>query len=352
MDATINGCRYREPLGTTDWREARRLEGERITQLKERAPDPAKRSKSYGAMTVAVAVEAYVAERRAQVSPRMVGYWREQARPLAAFFKTIKLKSITPAHLSEYQNARIDSGKAAKTVNGELSVLRQLLKHARLWYRFLQDYKPIPNSRPPVGRALGQDEQARLFETAKTRPAWLYAYTAATLGAFCGLRACEIRGLQWKDVDLTANLLDIRRSKTPGGWREPSLNTACADALAALREKAQLINATEPDHYVFPWHGRAQEIDPTRPITSWRSAWRSILREAGIKARFHDLRHSACTTMLEKGLPDHVVMAQLGHVSPQMLKTYGHIRRQALNQAAAALEPNFPKPTRENELLI
>lgn len=86
-------------------------------------------------------------------------------------------------------------------------------------------------------------------------------------------------------------------------------------------------------------------------MTSWRSAWRSILREAGIKARFHDLRHSACTTMLEKGLPDHVVMAQLGHVSPQMLKTYGHIRRQALNQAAAALEPKFPKPDREIELL-
>jgi len=48
---------------------------------------------------------------------------------------------------------------------------------------------------------------------------------------------------------------------------------------------------------------------------------------------------------LRQGLPDHVVMAQLGHVSPKMLKTYGHIRRQALNQAAAALEPNFTKAT-------
>jgi len=41
--------------------------------------------------------------------------------------------------------------------------------------------------------------------------------------------------------------------------------------------------------------------------------------------------------MLKAGVPDHVLMAQLGHVSPQMLKTYGHIRRQALNRAAAAL---------------
>jgi integrase len=46
--------------------------------------------------------------------------------------------------------------------------------------------------------------------------------------------------------------------------------------------------------------------------------------------------------MAEKGLPDLTIMAQVGHVSPAMTKTYSHIRHQALNQAAAALEPNFP----------
>jgi hypothetical protein len=35
-------------------------------------------------------------------------------------------------------------------------------------------------------------------------------------------------------------------------------------------------------------------------------------------------------------------MAQVGHVSPDMMKTYSHIRRQALNQAAAVLQPHFP----------
>jgi hypothetical protein len=34
-----------------------------------------------------------------------------------------------------------------------------------------------------------------------------------------------------------------------------------------------------------------------------------------------------------------VIQAQVGHVAPEMLKTYSHIRRQALNQAADALEP-------------
>ena len=34
-----------------------------------------------------------------------------------------------------------------------------------------------------------------------------------------------------------------------------------------------------------------------------------------------------------------MIQAQVGHVAPEMMKTYSHIRRQALNQAAAALEP-------------
>lgn len=37
-------------------------------------------------------------------------------------------------------------------------------------------------------------------------------------------------------------------------------------------------------------------------------------------------------------------MAQVGHISPEMIKHYSHIRRQALNAAAAVLEPLFMKP--------
>ena len=79
-----------------------------------------------------------------------------------------------------------------------------------------------------------------------------------------------------------------------------------------------------------------------------------ILRPPRLQAvRFHDLRHTAVTTMAEKGLPDQTIMAQVGHVSPQMLKTYSHIRRQALNVAAEALEPAFrkPQPTEALELV-
>src|SRR5204862_2451759 len=104
--------------------------------------------------------------------------------------------------------------------------------------------------------------------------------------------------------------------------------------------KAKDLGYAEPEHFVFPWHGRDKKIDPTRPMTSWRSAWRSLRGAAGLpKVRFHDGRHTALTRLAEAGQPDWVIQAQIGHVSPQMMKTYSHVRRKALDEAAKILEP-------------
>ena len=169
------------------------------------------------------------------------------------------------------------------------------------------------------------------------------AYVATTLSSYCGLRACEIKSLRWRDIDLDNSLLLVRRSKTRAGWRAPTLNATCLYVVRYLRDQAAKVRFAEPDHFVFPWHGREKRINPTRGMTSWRTAWRNIRKAAGPShVRFHDARHTAITTLAEKGLPDWVIQAQVGHVAPEMMKTYSHIRREALNQAAAALEPTKP----------
>ena len=52
-----------------------------------------------------------------------------------------------------------------------------------------------------------------------------------------------------------------------------------------------------------------------------------IMAKAGIEcARFHDLRHTHATLLLESGVPVHVVQARLGHESIQAtVDTYGHV---------------------------
>jgi hypothetical protein len=181
LDVVVHGERHREPLGTTDWRQASDLEKKRIAELQKRPPDPTKRARTLSTLSVSAAITVYADERRSQVSARMVAWWKEMGRPLAAFFEDKPIRKISPADLMAYQNVRRDLGRAPKTVNSELSVLRQILKHAKLWYRFADDYKPLKNTKPPAGQALTDQDQAHLFEIAKSKPAWFYAYVAATL---------------------------------------------------------------------------------------------------------------------------------------------------------------------------
>ncbi len=74
-------------------------------------------------------------------------------------------------------------------------------------------------------------------------------------------------------------------------------------------------------------------------MKSWRSAWRSLTKAAGLKGlRFHDLRHQAITELGESGQSDQTIMSIAGHVSREMLDHYSHIRLAAKRRAPQALE--------------
>jgi integrase len=133
-----------------------------------------------------------------------------------------------------------------------------------------------------------------------------------------------------------------------------------------LYRRAQTFDGREADYYVFPAceNGR---IDPTRPQTTWRTAWRRLTRailcpacdelqdpgEAcqnekckadirGVKSptaglRFHDLRHHAITELAESQASDQTVRAIAGHVSLKMLAHDSQVRMDAKRKALDAL---------------
>src|SRR4029453_9262257 len=141
------------------------------------------------------------------------------------------------------------------------------------------------------------------------------------------------------------------RQKTTAVSRPPVLNDACLEALRELHARAAELGFTDREHFLFVWHGRDKKLDPNRPMTSWRSAWRSLREAAGLAhVRFHDGRHTALTRLAEKGVPDWVIRAQFGHVSPAMMAVYSHVRRKALDEAAKALEPDTTTTPANSEL--
>jgi integrase len=85
-----------------------------------------------------------------------------------------------------------------------------------------------------------------------------------------------------------------------------------------------------------------ERIDPSRPIKSWRSAWRAALKRSGLQFRFHDLRHTCITKLAESQASEHTLMAIAGHVSRKMIEHYSHIRMEAKRTALDAIaKPAF-----------
>jgi integrase len=343
----INGISRRETLDTQNEREAKRLYREKLNEWTTSAPDPSKIAKKFKKLPVNEAIEVYSEARKADVSKGQLKSWRVTGRALHSFFKDLRLDQINNASVNDYKNHRLETDQVKpKSVANELATLRLLLKHADQWYRVCGKWKMPRIEREREGRALEPDEQIRLFSVAQSKPKYIWVYVLAVLCHYCGMRPCESFGLKWRDINWQKKFLTIMRSKTPAGWRYPSLNETCLGALRMLFDQATLLGIAEPDHYVFPSYPRGRfrknppPLDPTRPMTKYARQWDSIRKEAGLEGfRFYDGRHTAFTQMAEAGVEDAVIRAQIGHMSAQVAKKYSHIRRQALNRAAAALEP-------------
>ena len=81
--------------------------------------------------------------------------------------------------------------------------------------------------------------------------------------------------------------------------------------------------------FVFP-AGKGQPNDPTRPVTTLRTALTKVRDKARVVGRWHDNRHTFITNLAESGeASDETIRDMAGHVSRQMLKHYSHIRMQA-----------------------
>jgi integrase len=102
--------------------------------------------------------------------------------------------------------------------------------------------------------------------------------------------------------------------------------------------RADLLGHTEPTHYLW-CASQYQKLDPSKPAANWHTAWRALRNAAGLAGlRFHDLRHTVVTRLLEASEPDHVVESITGHLSRRMLEHYSYIRLHAKKAALDRLE--------------
>jgi integrase len=335
----VNGVWIRRPLctegsthATTSWQEAVRLEKELIRAALQGSLPPKGHS-----IKLFAAVDDYLEAKKATANTeRAIEFDRERLEVVKRVLGDVKLSAITGRVIEGFQAKRRVEGASNRTVNMDVGALRQVMKRFKQWRRLEDDVKMLTESGgEPVGRVLTNEEQERLFKTAEANPEWEHVYRAAILAANTSMRGVEVKHVRRKDFDTAKRIIHIRTSKNETSKRVIPLNDSAFEAVQRMVTRADALGHSAPEHYLW-CASQHHKLDPTKPASKWDTAWRALRDAAGLPGlRFHDLRHTVVTRLLEAGEPDHVVESITGHLSRRMLEHYSHIR---LNAKKAALD--------------
>ena len=337
------GQRIRESAKTNSKTVAREAERTRRRQMEEGFHGIRK----HRALLFAVAAEEWLAFKRPHLAPRSVEIEEQNLEHLKPHIGGKLLGDIAPEDIARYQQSRLDEGTSPKTINLEIGTVRAILRRNRLWANVQPDVKMLP-TRDDIGQAITHEQESRLLEEcSKSRSRSLHP--AVTLALSTAMRYGEIRLLTWKQVDFFGKRVWVGESKTEYGEGRPiPMNTR---AFQVMSMWAEAFPNRQSQHYVFPSEkcGAAGDdfkpcvyaTDPTSPIGDWKEAWEAARKRAGVSCRFHDLRHTACTRLLESGTPLSVVATIMGwspSTTVRMSRRYGHIGQAAQVEAVKALE--------------
>ncbi len=353
LDTTINGQRYRLSLETTDWREANSRASKKTSEIEQGKAQPS--TINFAKLKFGEACEEYLKGRCLELQNSTYIKEEQLTVRLKEFFGKLRLKDITAEKLQAFRQWRAEAGCKNSTINMEVGLLRRLLKKARCWHLLSEDIRPLKEG-GTIGRALSPEQKIKLLEVASTKPEWEIAYQAAILARNTTMRAADIKSLRWQDLDFFGRTLTIPKSKTKAGERTIPLNDEAYRVLLDIRARAKKFGPVEDWHYLFASHKAAAHFDgkqvvewkfvgfdPSRPMASWRRAWRALTEKAGLKGlRFHDLRHHAITELAEAGVPEQTIMSIAGHVSRRMLDRYSHVRIEAKRAALQSFSRHTP----------
>jgi integrase len=310
----VNGIRHAKSTRTSKVREAREID----RQFKEElmlAQYHAHRLQPE--MPFGELAARFLAE--AQSKP----HHRDRLEILLPYFKDVPIGQIHRGTVREYRKFRHAQKVITEaTVNRDFQVLRHLL----FWavdegYIALNPLSrmPTPSERPKPRVVMSVAEEELLLTNAAPH---LRPIIIAALDT--GMRRGELLTERWEHVDFTRRLLVVTHSKTAGGeGREIPLTNRLFDTLAGLRKSEGL---------VFQFQHRA--------IRAVKTAWKAAIRRAGIRYyRFHDLRHTFNTRLLEAGVMQEVRKALMGHSSGEEVNAiYTHVELPMKREAICKLE--------------
>ncbi|HXC14158.1 MAG TPA: site-specific integrase [Stellaceae bacterium] len=248
----------------------------------------------------------------------------------------VRLSRLTRAMVETFRDELLDKFAYARARQA-LAALRSVVDHAQgrglVAQNVARGVRIQPRARLQeqliVGRTIPAPNEVRQLLAAAD--GWLRVMI--TTAAFTGMRAGELRGLWWEDVDLTAGAErvvvrqcadqwgELGRPKSKAGQRTIALASSLATELRPWRFLC--------GHPVNVFPGQAGQVISQSAVTR---AFAQLQIETGLtvagkpKYTFHALRHFFASVMIGLGYTSKWLQVTMGHENIVLtLGTYGHL---------------------------
>jgi integrase len=232
------------------------------------------------------------------------------------YLRNRELSSITRDDIDTIIRNRLSEGVTNATTNRTLAVIRSILIRATNDWEWIDRHpkiKLLPEPRRRV-RWLTHEEASRLIAELPEHLAAMVRFSLET-----GLRQANVTGLTWQQVDLDRQCAWIHGDQAKA--RKAIAVPLSPSAVKIIKEQAG-----KHKEFIFTYNGH-------KIIQVSTAAWYKALKRAGIADfRWHDLRHTWASWMIQNGCPLHVLQELGGWSSPDMVQKYAHLNSDNLRQ--------------------
>lgn len=217
--------------------------------------------------------------------------------------------------LSKMFNIAIDNEILSKNPISKVSKLRE--DNHKIRYLTLEEEKRLFAEIEREYDVLDKYTRKR-----KTVQPYLYLKPIVTVALHTGMRKGEILNLKWSNIDFTQGFIELLETKS-GKSRKIPLSKVLKEMLSKMNKD---------NEYVFV------NSQTQGPYTTIQKSFSTVVKKANIKDfRFHDLRHTVATRLVEKGIDLVVVQEILGHSKITTTQRYAHPVPQRKKQAIEIL---------------
>lgn len=278
-------------------------------------------------LSVTQALDRYIDSKSAVLSPATIAGYRRIQKNLLEPIAGYPLSNLTQEQVQRWVNQLAKQGKKPKTVSNAHGLLSAVIGAYRpeMVLRTTLPQKVKTEISIPT-----EAELSAIFDAAKGTKYEL----PIMLAVWMGMRASEIRGLRWEDIN--GEYITVKRAIVEGENGPVEKGTKTFSGTRTIHLPPYLADLIQQQDHT-------QDHIVTLSGHAMYNGFERICQKAGVPHfRFHDLRHMNASVMLAAGIPNKYAQERIGHATDNMLKTvYQHTIQEEQKKYSEEIDQRF-----------